>query len=132
MSEQAEFKTHTSLCARVMPKLAGVVDGDETLSSEEQAHVESCLQCQAELVRYRKLLRALHELRTNVIRPVPGLLAGILDNLGEKGERRAVRSLLTGKRMAYTGGLAVATAAGLAGAVLLAGRGRGKGAKKAA
>jgi hypothetical protein len=111
----------------VFVKLSGVVDASEALSVSEQRHVEFCLQCQAELVRYRKLLRALHDLRTTVIQPTPGLLANILDNLGERGERRAVRSIMTGKKVAYTGGLAVATVAGVTGALLLAGRARGKG-----
>ena len=37
-----------------------------------------CLRCQAELVQYRKLLRALHDLRTEVLEPAPGLLAEVL------------------------------------------------------
>ena len=35
-------------------------------------HVERCLRCQAELVQYRKLLRALQRLRTEVLDPAPG------------------------------------------------------------
>ena len=110
---------HRALCEAVFPKLAGVVDGDVEFSLEEQKHATSCLRCQAELVRYRKLLRALHELRTSVIRPAPGLLADILGNLAERGERSAVRSLVTGRRVAYTGGIVVAAAAGITGAILL-------------
>lgn len=123
------------LHGRVFPLLAGAVDGGTVLSLEEQRHAESCLQCQAELVRYRKMLRALHDLRTSVIRPAPGLLADILDNLAEKGEQQAIRSILSGRKAAYAGGIAVATVAGVAGAVILIGRGRssrGKGHKKAA
>lgn len=126
MSEQSDFTSHHDVCARVIPKLAGAVDGSETLDAQEQAHVESCLSCQAELVRYRRLLRALHDLRTTIIHPAPGLLAGILDNIGERGEQRAIHSLVTGKRIAYTGGIAIATVAGVTGALLLAGRARGK------
>ena len=77
-------------------------------------HVEQCLRCQAELVQYRKLLRALRTLRTEVLEPAPGLLAEILAHLEEAGERHAVRSLLSGRRVAYLGGLAAATAAGAA------------------
>ena len=51
--------------------------------------------------------------------PAPGLLADILATLEEAGERHAIRSLLTGSRAAYLGGIAVATAAGAAGAILL-------------
>ena len=55
-------------------------------------------------MQYRKLLRALHDLRTEVLEPAPGLLTEILGHLEEAGERRAVRSLLTGRRVAYLGG----------------------------
>ena len=47
-------------------------------SASARRHVERCLRCQAELVQYRKLLRALRALRTEVLEPAPGLLADIL------------------------------------------------------
>ena len=89
-------------------------------------HVEGCLRCQAELAQYRKLLRALHNLRTEVLTPAPGLIADVFAHLEEAGERHAVRSLVRGRRMAYAGGLAVAATAAGAGAayVLVARRGR--------
>src|SRR4051794_4511971 len=76
------------------------------------AHVEGCLRCQAELVQYRRLLRALHQLRTEVLEPAPGLLTDVLASIEAAGERHAVRSLLHGRRAAYAGGIAAATAAG--------------------
>ena len=60
----------------------------------------------------------------DVLEPAPGLLADILANLEEAGERHAIRSLLSGRRMAYVGGLAAATAAGAAGAIVFATRTR--------
>ena len=88
-------------------------------------HVESCLRCQAELVQYRKLLKALRHLRTEVLEPAPGTLTSILAGLEAAGERGAIRSLLSGRRAAYVGGLAVAAgAAGAAGALVLAHRAR--------
>ena len=81
-----------------------------------------CLRCQAELVQYRRLLRALRALRTEVLEPAPGLLAEVLADLEAAGERRAIRSLLSGRRAAYLGGLAAATAAGAAGAIVFAAR----------
>ena len=64
-------------------------------------------------MQYRRLLRALHDLRTEVLEPAPGLLTEILAKLEAAGERRAVRSLLTGRARSPTlGGLAAATAAG--------------------
>ena len=47
--------------------------------------------------------------------PRPGLLTDILASLEEAGERHAIRSLLSGRRVAYLGGIAAATAAGAAG-----------------
>ena len=108
------------LCPVIGERIAGVVDSTAQLNSAEKVHVESCLYCQAEVVRYRKLLRALHELRVQVVRPSPGLLAGILDEIGERAEKNAIRSLVDGRKVAYGGGIAVATLAGVAGLVLIA------------
>ena len=44
--------------------------------------------------------------------PLPGSLADILADVEEAGERHAVRSMLSGRRVAYVGGIAAATAAG--------------------
>ena len=40
-----------------------------------RVHVDQCLRCQAELVQYRKLLRALRAMRTEVLEPAPGSVA---------------------------------------------------------
>lgn len=104
--------------------LPGIVDGVAVADLELRRHVDVCLRCQAELAQYRKLLKALHQLRTEVLEPAPGLLADILVNLEAAGERRAMRFLLTGRRAAYVGGIAAATAAGAAGAFVLATRAR--------
>ena len=76
------------------------------------------------MVQYRKLLRAMRTMRTDVLEPTPGLLADILATIEEAGERQAVRSVLNGRRIAYLGGLAAATAAGAAGAIVFASRTR--------
>lgn len=110
-------------CEAVAAVLPQVVEGGEAADRDVVRHVESCLRCQAELAQYRRLLRVLHQLRTEVLEPSPGLLAEILAGLGEAGERGAIRSLLRGRRVAYLGGLAVAAgAAGAAGAIVLANR----------
>jgi hypothetical protein len=112
-------------CDAVGELLPGIVDGGEQADRRIQRHIETCLRCQAELAQYRKLLRVLHHLRTDVLEPAPGVLAGILANLEEAGEQGAMRSLLSGRRAAYLGGVAVATAAaGAAGAIVLVSRGR--------
>jgi hypothetical protein len=110
-------------CEDVAELLPGIVDGEDRADRRLQRHVESCLRCQAELAQYRRLLRALHQLRTDVIEPAPGVLTGILAGLTEAGERGAIRSILSGRRAAYVGGLALATAAaGAAGTIVLVSR----------
>lgn len=111
-------------CDAVADGLAAAADGSVLLGRNERRHVERCLRCQAELVQYRKVLRAMRAMRTEVLEPAPGLLADILANLEEAGERRAIRSLIQGRRAAYLGGLAAATAAGAAGAIVFASRAR--------
>ena len=112
-------------CADVAEILPGIVDGSASADLDMRRHVEGCLRCQAELVQHRRLLKTLHHLRTEVLAPAPGLLTEILANIEAAGERGAVRSLLSGRRGAYLGGLAAATAAGAAaGVIVLANRAR--------
>jgi len=113
-------------CAQVAEALPGIVDGLAVADLELRRHVDSCLRCQAELAQYRKLLKALHTLRTEVLEPAPGVLADVFATLEAAGERRAMKFLLTGRRAAYVGGIAAATAAGAAGAIVLATRARHK------
>jgi 3-methyladenine DNA glycosylase/8-oxoguanine DNA glycosylase len=109
-------------CEPVAEALPAIVDGLAVADLDLRRHVDVCLRCQAELAQYRKLLRALHQLRTEVLEPAPGLLPDILASLEAAGERGAMRFLLTGRRAAYLGGIAAATAAGAAGAIVLATR----------
>ena len=109
-------------CDHVVDLLPAAADGTGTLGADARAHVEVCLRCQAEVVQYRKLLRSLRALRTDVLEPAPGLLADVLARLEESGERRALRALIRGHKVAYLGGLAAATAAGAAGAIVLRSR----------
>jgi hypothetical protein len=111
-------------CDALADELGGVADGSHQLSRQGRRHVESCLRCQADLVQYRRLLRTLRALRTEVLEPAPGLLADVFATLEHAGERHAVRGVLHGRKAAYLGGLAAATAAGAAGAIVLAARNR--------
>jgi hypothetical protein len=107
-------------CEAIAEALPGIIDGVAVADLRVARHVEGCLRCQAELVQYRRLLKALHQLRTEVLEPSPGLITDILAHLEHAGERGAIRSLLTGRRVAYVGGIAAATAAaGAAGAIVL-------------
>lgn len=112
-------------CDAISESLAGVVDGDTRLDRGERRHVERCLRCQAELAQYRKLLRAMQHLRSEVAAPPPGLFGDVLAHLEAAGERSAIRATLTGRKVAYLGGIAAAaTAAGAGAAIVLATRGR--------
>jgi hypothetical protein len=111
-------------CEDLAEDLAAMADGSVLLGRGERRHVEQCLRCQAELVQYRRVLRAMRAMRTEVLEPAPGLLADVLANLEAAGERRAIRSMINGHKAAYLGGLAAATAAGAAGAIVYASRAR--------
>lgn len=112
-------------CARVAAVLPGVIDGSSRLDRAERRHVEHCLRCQAELAQYRKLLRAMHTLRAAPSPAPTGLVTDVLAHLEAAGERSAVRAALSGRRVAYLGGIAAATAAAGAGAaIVLVNRGR--------
>ena len=111
-------------CEDLADDLAAAADGTALLDGAGRRHVERCLRCQAELVQYRKVLRAMRAMRTEVLEPAPGILSGILANLELAGERRAIRSMISGHKAAYLGGLAAATAAGAAGAIVFASRAR--------
>lgn len=112
------------ICDSVIEILPQLVDRGGEVDPRVLSHVDNCLRCQAEMVQYRKLLRALHQLRTEVIEPAPGLVADVLAHVAAAGERRAVRSLLTGRNAAYAGGIAAATAATAVGAIIFANRAR--------
>ena len=105
-------------CEDVSEALPEIVDGAATADLTLRRHVDSCPRCQGELAQYRTVLRTLHQLRTEVLEPAPGLLADILAKVEAVGERRALKSLLTKRRVAYAGAIAATAAAGAAGAVI--------------
>lgn len=109
-------------CDQLSDVLSDAADGTTLLDRAARQHVEQCLRCQAELVQYRKLLRSLHALRVQVLEPAPGLVPEILAYIEEAGERRALREMIDGRKVAYLGGLAAATAAGVGGAIVIASR----------
>jgi hypothetical protein len=109
-------------CEDLSDDLSAAADGSVLLGRSERRHVEHCLRCQAELVQYRRVLRAMRAMRTEVLEPAPGMLSDILASIEAAGERRAIRSMITGHKAAYLGGLAAATAAGAAGAIVYATR----------
>jgi HSP20 family protein len=102
-------------------RLPEAVDANRPVALPVQRHIESCLRCQAELARYRRMLRSLQLLRTQFLEPAPGLLASTLAAIEEASERRAIQSVLTGRRIAYAGAIggALAAAGATAAAVLV-------------
>ena len=112
-------------CDDVTSDFGEVAAGRLLLGGAERAHVEQCLRCQAELVQYRRLLRTLRSVRTELLEPAPGLLTDVLAAVGAAGEQGAMVSVLRGRRVAYVGGIAAAaTAAAAGGALVFASRSR--------
>jgi hypothetical protein len=99
--------------ADLLPRL---VDGPDGIDLEVVAFVESDLRSQAELARYRRLLRSLELLRDRVVEPAPGLLAGTLATL-DRADRKV--RIVTGKRIAYAGAVSGVAAGAAATAVVL-------------
>ncbi len=112
-------------CEELAEVVSASVEGVTIDDWRARRHVDSCLRCQAELVRYRRLVRTLRALRSEVFDPGPGFVADILTSLEEAGERHLLRSLVSGHKVVYVGGLAVATA-GAASALVIASRSRSR------
>ncbi len=111
-------------CDQVADHLEAVAAGEVVLPLESRRHVEGCLRCQAEMIQHRRVLRTMRSFRSDLLEPADGLLPEILSTIEAAGERHAVRSLLHRHRWAYLSGLAVACAAGAAGAIILTTRSR--------
>ena len=90
--------------------------GPEGIEPEVVAFIESDLRCQAELARYRRLLRSLQQLRDRYIEPAPGLLAETLAALETADEK--VRVLIS-RRLALAGAVGGVAAGAAATAVVL-------------
>lgn len=114
-------------CDEVARLLPEAVEGRAAVELSVQRHIETCLRCQVELARYRKMLRGLQLLRTRYLEPTPGLLGQTLAALEEAGERHAMRSVLSGRRLAYAGAIGgAAVAAGAAATAVIVHRSRGR------
>ena len=76
-------------CDEVAALLPSLVDGVDEVEPRCERHVQQCLRCQTDLVRYRKLVRNLELLRTRYLEPTPGLLGDTLAALERRGRARA-------------------------------------------
>ena len=99
--------------ADLLPRL---VDGPDGVEPAVLEFVESDLRSQAELARYRRLLRSLELLGHHRVEPAPGLLVQTLAALDQAD--RKVR-IITRKRIAYAGAVGGVAAGAAATAVVL-------------
>jgi hypothetical protein len=110
-------------CDQLADRLPALLDDPGALDRDEARHVGRCLRCQADLAQYRRLRRALRAIGHQAV-PVPaGLGTDVLVGLDDALDRRE-RHRATGRRAAYLGGLAAATAAGVGSVLVLATRRR--------
>lgn len=89
--EASERRANGSLmsdCGRYSAALSEVAEGGFSRDPLAADHIGACLRCQAELAQYKKLLRALSNLRGQVLSPDEFLLHEILDAIGQVGDRR--------------------------------------------
>jgi hypothetical protein len=70
-------------CDGVSRFLPAYVAGEETLDPATLAHVAQCLRCQAEIARYRRMLRTLHGLRVDREQAPAGLIGNVMSGLDQ-------------------------------------------------
>lgn len=102
--------------ASLLPAMAGASDA-AVVSLAATRHVSTCLACQAEVVRYRRVARSLRALHDHHVEVPAGLLEAVMAALdavpSASGRARS-------RRLAYAG----AVAAGAAATVVLVARTR--------
>lgn len=102
-------------CAAVSATLPAYVAGEADLDPRTASHVSQCLRCQAEIARYRRMLRTLRALRDEAEEPPPSVLSGILAGVDEPAPARHAGPVLVMVAVA-------AAAAGATGALVWVGR----------
>ena len=108
----------TAACRDAVDAVAMIAAGEAGVASKAEAHVETCLRCQAEVVAYRRVLAIMRTMRDDAADLPSGSLDEALLAL-HGGAAEAVP--LWAVRAAYVGGL---TAAGAAGVLVWLGRRR--------
>lgn len=100
-------------CAEAATALPGCVEDD--LPEDVAAHLETCIHCQAEAVRYKRHARLMGTLADQFVEPPADLLESLLDSVIEdRKHRRSVRR----KAAVGIGGLAIAAAGTAVGIVV--------------
>jgi len=110
-----------SACDDVAARLPEACRG-ELPYRDLDAHVGHCLHCRLELARYERMFRLLGQLATDRADLPPGVVADVLSAIETVAARSAVRTVLTGRRIAYGGACLGAALTGVL--VVLRGRGR--------
>ncbi len=105
-------------CEEIAAAMPSMLDGTAAALPGVVSHVERCLRCQAEMARYRTVLRMLQQLRLQRPEMPAGLLSDVLDALESAAKRKAVRSALSGRRLAFGSVAAALVAAGTAACVI--------------
>jgi anti-sigma factor RsiW len=72
-----------SPCERVAPMLPAFAAREADLDGAVADHVGHCLRCQAEVARYRRMLRTLRSLRADTAPAPPEILSRLLDDVDE-------------------------------------------------
>ena len=111
-------------CEALADQIPGVIDASDALDDAARSHVDTCLRCQAELAQYRRLAWVLRSLRAQQVAPLDALFDDIIAVLDDPELLRSSSRL--GRRAAYLSGIAAATAAGAAGAFVIASRARSR------
>jgi hypothetical protein len=93
--------------------------GEAGVDDSSRQHVAACLRCQAEVAFYRGMLRRLRSLRHDEVPAPPGALGAVLAALDAAAVDEPVGGASRVLRVAYVGGITVATAAAGAAGVLV-------------
>ena len=110
-------------CDQLADSLPGLIDQSVRLDRAGRRHLQTCLRCQADVARYRKIARSLHGMPVDEHTPPIGLLESLLAAIHD-ADASATRGQMTGRRVAYVGGIAATAAAGAGAALVLVNRGR--------
>jgi hypothetical protein len=96
-------------CASVTEKIASVAGDDLALDGAAAQHVASCLRCQAEQVQYRRLMKAMRDLRDAPVLVDPKLEHEVIFAI-DRHDRR-IRHVVSTRVAATVGGVAAGAAA---------------------
>ncbi len=89
---RARASSREVTCAEVAGVLPSILDGGSSAGEAVVDHVGQCLRCQAELARYRKLLRLLNQMRAARVEPPPGAVSDVLGAIEDAAQRQVIRS----------------------------------------